>query len=65
MTWKNIYTPVKHDQLQKLLNMANYNKEETEFLVNGFREGFDLGYRGPTNIQQQSKNLRFTIGDKN
>ena len=60
----NIYTPVNPDQLEQLLVQTKYNQEETTFLVEGFRNGFDLGYRGPENIQQRSKNLKFSIGDK-
>ena len=57
-------TPVNVDELEKLLIQTNYNKEKTEFLVKGFKEGFDLGYRGPEEIKQESSNLKFTIGDK-
>ena len=32
--------------------------------MDGFKNGFDLGYRGPQEIQQKSANLKFTIGDK-
>ena len=39
-------------------------KEKTNFLIDGFKNGFDLGYRGPYNIRQTANNLRFTIGDK-
>ena len=61
----NIFTPVNADNLNQLLVQSNYDKIETEFLVNGFKRGFDLGYRGPMyNIQQKSMNLRFTIGNK-
>ena len=60
----NIITPVNVQQLGKLLDKTNYNKEESEFLIDGFTNGFDLGYRGPENIQQTSQNLKFTVGDK-
>ena len=40
----NICTPVNIDNLE----FANHpNKTLTEFLINGFRFGFDIGYRGP------------------
>ena len=53
-----------HIQLENLLKATSYDLEQTQYLVNGFKNGFDLGYRGPENIQQTSKNLKFTIGDK-
>ena len=37
---------------------------KTDFLVQGFKNGFELGYEGPQEIHQESKNLKFTIGDK-
>ena len=39
-------------------------KEKSNYLVNGFRNGFELGYRGPEDIKQTSRNLKFTIGNK-
>ena len=60
----NVYSPVDHELLGTLLQESNYDREKTQFLVDGFKDGFDLGYRGPTNIQQKSPNLKFTIGDE-
>ena len=31
--------------------------------MNGFREGFSLGYRGPTNVKIKSPNLKLRVGD--
>ena len=53
-----------YNQLDRLLKKTNYDNNKREKLVNGFRNGFDLGYRGPTNIQQKAPNLKFTIGDE-
>ena len=33
-------------------------------MINGFKNGFDLGYRGPEDIQQTAPNLKFTVGNK-
>ena len=60
----DIFSPVNYKNLENLLNETNYDKNETEFLVDGFKNGFDLGYRGPTNIKQKANNLKFTIGNK-
>ena len=32
--------------------------------MDGFRNGFDLGYRGPNEVQFRSPNLKFTVGSK-
>ena len=57
-----VVMPVDPDALEKLLIQTEYDKEETSFLVNGFRVGFSVEYKGPTKIQQRSPNLKFTIG---
>ena len=49
-------------QLEEILILSDYNKTETEFLMKGFREGFDIGYEGPTNRQDTSKNIPFRNG---
>ena len=60
-----IITPVNVDKLESLLTEANYDPEETAFVVNGFRNGFSLGYKGDTNVCIQSPNLKFRrIGNK-
>ena len=43
---------------------VNIVKKRTKFIINGFKNGFELGYDGPTEVQQKSPNLKFTIGDE-
>ena len=64
MDLENIFSPVNHAELEKFLIRTNYDKDKTKFLIDGFKNGFDLGYRGPQQIRQTSQNLKFTIGDK-
>ena len=59
-----IFTPVNAEVLKELLEESNYNKEKTKFLVDGFTEGFDLGYRGKEDVQITSPNLKFTVGSR-
>ena len=47
---------------QQLLEQSGYDKDESEFLINGFKEGFDIGYQGPENRQSQAHNIPFTPG---
>ena len=49
-------------QLHKLLCETNYDRQKTSFLVNGFSVGFDIGYRGPTNVRMTAPNLKLTVG---
>ena len=61
---ENLFTLVNVDKYEELLKLSQYDTEKTEELVRGFREGFTLGYRGPTNIAQMAPNLKFNIGDE-
>ena len=61
---ENIITPVKVEQLEKLLKETNYDKAKSKYLLDGFRDGFDLGYRGKSEVQLTAPNLKFTIGNK-
>ena len=62
---ENFVSPVNADVLEHLLVKYKYNPDETAFLVDGFRNGFDIGYRGITeNIQRKSPNLKLRIGSE-
>ena len=45
------------------MKQVNYNKQESNFLLDGFRNGFDLGYRGPMNRQDTAQTLPFRVGN--
>ena len=62
--YTSIITPVDVDVLERLLITTNYDREETDFIVNGFRQGFDLGYQGPTDRADYSNNIPFSVGNK-
>ena len=49
---------------EALLNEVGYDRERSQFLINGFKNGFDLKYSGPRNITRTALNLKFTIGNK-
>ena len=53
------------DRLEELLITSNYDAMETKYLVEGFRNGFDLEYQSPTNRQDRSNNIPFRkVGNK-
>lgn len=58
-----IITPINVEKLRCLLEASHYDPEETQFLIQGFMEGFKLGYQGPRNIKRVANNLRFRVGD--
>ena len=48
----------------QLLQESRYNTEETEFLIDGFRNGFSIDYSGPEDVKITSPNLKFReVGD--
>ena len=61
---QNICTPVNPEVLKRMLLEANYDMAETEFLYNGFKFGFDIGYKGPKVRTDQARNIPFTVGNK-
>ena len=61
---QSVVTPVKVDVLDRLLRDSNYDSTEREFLVQGFKEGFDIGYAGPQFVQRWSPNLKITVGSE-
>ena len=48
-----------------LLIHSKYNRQKTAFLIEGFRNGFSLGYEGDEKVQITSPNLKFRgVGNK-
>ena len=60
----NLETPVNPDVFEQLLNETGYDTDETKFVIDGFCNGFDIGYQGTPFCKSVSKNLPFTIGNK-
>ena len=61
---ENIITPVKVQVLVDMLKDTGYPKDKTDYLIQGFTHGFDIGYRGPNQRTSQSKNLPLRVGSK-
>ena len=63
---ENIVTPVVPDKLHRLLMVSGYNPTETKFLADGFKHGFSIGYEGPIQRCNTSRNIPFQpgVGDK-
>ena len=59
---EDIITLVVPDILEKYLQWSNYDSTESRFLVNGFREGFDIHYEGPQNRCDVARNIPFQVG---
>ena len=48
----------------ELLRETKYNEQETDFLSDGFTNGFDISYEGPQQRHSRSQNIPFTVGNK-
>ena len=46
------------NRLENLLIQTGYPDRERNFIVNGFRHGFRIGYKGPTNVKLTAPNLK-------
>ena len=61
---EDIVTPIKVNKLRDLLVEAGYPESKMKELVTGFKQGFDIGYRGPKVRKHTSQNLPFRVGSK-
>ena len=60
--WDDIVTPIKGGKLKDYLTKSNYDKKKSDHLLDGFLNGFSIGYQGPTNRRDTSRNLPIHIG---
>ena len=61
---ETLKTPVNVTVLEELSIQSKYDSKETEFLIEGFRHAFEIGYKGPKNVNIKSPNLKFReVGD--
>ena len=61
---ENVVSPVDFAELKELLELSGYDQDKTQFLVNGFQNGFSIGYEGPKEVKITSPNLKITVGSK-
>ena len=46
------------EKYASLLKESKYSETESDFLISGFKNGFSIGYSGPTNVKQTAPNLK-------
>ena len=61
---RNIVTPVDVKIYERLLRETDYPESKINYLIQGFKSGFSLGYQGPQNVQRTVPNLKIRIGSK-
>ena len=62
--FESLVMPVQVNVFRDMLVRSNYDRAETQFLIEGFSKGFDIGYQGPVLRQDVSRNLPFMVGNK-
>lgn len=60
----SIVTPIDVGKYHQLLIDSAYDKHKAAELVQGFKFGFDLGYRGPERVKMEANNLKLRVGTK-
>ena len=61
---KNIVTPINVHELEILLKESNYDRTKSKFLIEGFKNGFDMQYQGPRNCRHLSNNIPLNVGTR-
>ena len=62
--WDDIVTPIKVHRLKYWLENTKYDLEKTQQIVRGYEQGFDIGYRGPTERRDLAQNIPISVGSK-
>ena len=57
-----IVTPINVTRFQRYLMDSGFCRDRSEHLIQGFKEGFDIGYRGPLIRQDTSNNIPLNLG---
>ena len=60
----NVVTPVNVENLEKLGRASGYDEDKLDLLIDGFKNGFDLGYEGPQKVVRTAPNLPFKVRDE-
>ena len=61
---ETIVTPVQVDVYERLLQEAGYDANETNYLVNGFRNGFSLDFEGDHEVIKTAPNSTLRVGSE-
>ena len=60
--WDKVVTPIIIDKSEEMLQQPEYPCDKTNWLVNGFKLAFDIGYREPEERKHTARNLPLKVG---
>ena len=58
----DIVTPIKLQHYSRLLYQSEFPADKAVELIEGFRHGFEIGYRGPEQRTDSSANIPISVG---
>ena len=61
---QNIITPIDVQAYHELLLRSKYDRDKSNYLLEGFTKGFSIQYRGHRNRRNSAKNIPLTVGSK-
>ena len=61
---ESIVTPVNVERYAELLAISGYDKKKSDFLIDGFKHGFSIGYSGSMKLKRTAPNLRLRVGNE-
>ena len=61
---ENITTPVNIQEYKKLLKETGFDVNDSEYLIDGFVNGFSLEYQGNDKVKIRAPNLKFRVGNE-
>ena len=62
---ETVVSPIDYEVFEKLLVESRYDSVETQFLIDGIKNGFDIGYRGQIEgIRRTAPNLKLRVGSQ-
>ena len=59
-----IVTPVDTEKFKDLLEASGYPVAKSQYLINGFNNGFSIGYEGDDKVKRTAANLKLNIGNE-
>ena len=61
---EDVLTPVNVQHLTDLLQRYGYNKAKSDFLIDGFKNGFSIGFSGNMKVKKTAPNLVLHVGNE-
>lgn len=59
-----VVAPINIPRYEQLLRDSSYDRQLTEYLLRGFREGFRMGFEGLRNVVREAPNMKTQVGTK-